>query len=137
MLLDYLLSRDNFDISDKFTEILAEEYKIYLGPIPSRWKGDKMGLSFNKVSITNDKVVGHGKVEDSLTFIVTHAKTMTTMDVLKTISIGANMTVPVTEEKQCLSGWKVPDSTLQVKIEVFLSSHRQLPQVSLCILVIT
>merc|ERR1711911_483257 len=35
------------------------------------------------------------------------------------------MTVPVTEEKQCLSGWKVPDSTLQVKIEVVLSSHRQ------------
>ena len=58
-----------------------------------------MGLSFNKESITNDKVVGQGKVEDSLTFVITRAKPVTTMDVLKTISGGANMTIPVTKEK--------------------------------------
>ena len=50
---------------------------------------------------------------------------MTPLDVLKTISRGSNVTIPITEEKQRLSGWKVPNSTLQVKIEVVLSSHRQ------------
>ena len=79
-----------------------------------------MCVSLLQPGVTNAETIGYGHFEDSLTFWVTGTEAVSVMDIAECTAKSANMTIPVTNWDNYLSGWDLGNSVLQLVIEMFL-----------------
>ena len=99
-------------------------HAIFSWPNPKEWiivhTSDLMMIIRQSIYSADLETIGYGEFHNSLTFFDTGTEAMSTMGIAEHKGRGANVTIPVTNWDNYLSGWNLGNSVLQLVIEAFL-----------------